>query len=101
MDDRHLCPALPTCYPRQRRSATTARWSDGKPVHRVADDLQSLDDDLLAFAAGSEEDVVDALVDEFGTGRQGCGGMRGREGDRVGPAVACRPGVGQYIGNGT
>jgi hypothetical protein len=35
------------------------------PVDSVADDLRCLDDDVLAFAAGAEEDVVDALVDEF------------------------------------
>ena len=53
--------------------------------------------DQLILVTGSEEDVVDALVDQLGTGLQWRRRMRRRQGDGIGCATSGRPGVDQDL----
>jgi hypothetical protein len=52
--------------------------------NRRAGQMDTLHQHLLVFAPGTEEDVVDALVDHLRSGFQRCGRMGRRQGDRVG-----------------
>jgi hypothetical protein len=90
-------PATRVAYPPPQVGHDGSMIGREDPVDSVADDLRCLDDDVLAFAAGAEEDVVDALVDEFGPGFQRRRGVGGGQGDRVGRGVARGPRVGGDI----